>query len=117
MKSVLSVTRDPVMRQVTLNFILVRVEGAWRSFNRIMVGSDRYVRNPAEIKHPEELVRVESVIQLWLAQQSGLLEQCRIQSPSFDGTQSSEEELILVRQPWTRLTKCGAEGLRESLVE
>ena len=77
MKSVLSVTRDPVMRQVTLNFILVRVEGAWRSFNRIMVGSDRYVRNPAEIKHPEELVRVESVIQLWLAQQSGLLEQCR----------------------------------------
>jgi hypothetical protein len=117
MKTVLSVIRDPVMRQVTLNFILVRVEGAWRSFNRIMVGPDRYVKNPAEIKHPEELVRVESVIQLWLAQQSGLLEQCRIQSPSFDGTQSSEEELILVRQPWTRLTKCGAEGLRESLVE
>jgi hypothetical protein len=77
MKTVLSVIRDPVMRQVTLNFILVRVEGAWRSFNRIMVGPDRYVKNPAEIKHPEELVRIESVIQLWLAQQSGLLEQCR----------------------------------------
>ena len=29
------------------------------------------------MKHPDELVRVESVIQLWLAQQSGRLEQCR----------------------------------------
>jgi hypothetical protein len=65
------------MRQVTLSFILVRVQGAWRSFNRIMIELDRYARNPAKTKHPDELIRVESVIQLWLAQQSGLLEECR----------------------------------------
>jgi hypothetical protein len=77
MFSVLGVIRHAVMRQVTLKFILVRVEGAWRSFNRIVVGPDRYHKNPAEHTHPEELVRMESVIQLWTSLQGGLLEQCQ----------------------------------------
>ena len=77
MDSVLTVIRDAVMRQVTLKFVLVRIEGAWRYFNRIVVGPDRYERNPGEQEHPEELIRVDSVIQLWTSIQAGLLEQCR----------------------------------------
>jgi len=64
METVLMVIRDAVMRQVTLKFVLVRVEGAWRYFNRIVVGPDRYEKNPVELSHPEELIRIESVIQL-----------------------------------------------------
>ena len=89
MKSVLSITKDLVIRQVTL-------------------------KNPAEAKNFDELVRVVSIIQLWFIWHSRVASSSK-QSDKEDPVASSHSMIVRTwcgyrcrTAPSTKLTKCGS---------
>ena len=75
METVFTAIRDSIMRQVILKFVVGHIGGAGGRFDRIVVGPDGYEKNQSRAGAFWGVHRVNSVIQLWVYVQSGLLDQ------------------------------------------
>jgi hypothetical protein len=89
-----------------------------RNITRDLVTCLVTLKNPTEAKSPDELVRVVSIIQLWSAQQSDLLEQsCRYPVAVIRLNSEFVAGIDAGPSPWMKLTKCGMEDWERSLAD